>query len=76
MPTISITVPTEKAKKVYDAFKAAYGHDIENPSSADKLAFVKEKLVSYVKEVVHAQDVNVAATTAKDAVVKDDTVIS
>ena len=76
MATINLTVPDAKAGKVYDAFKRAYGDSTVNPTNADKLAFVKGKLLDYIKEIVFADERNQATKTAGDAVIKDDGVAS
>lgn len=73
MATISLTVPNEKANAVYDAFRAAYGHDVEDPTTQQKLDFVKAKLISYVREIVHANAIN---EYQKNKPAVDDTVVA
>lgn len=76
MASITITVPDNKANKVYDAFDRAYNDPTVNPSNAEKVAFVKSKLMDFIKDVVFADERNQATKTAADAVVKDEDVAS
>jgi hypothetical protein len=74
MATITIDVPNPKATRVYNAFKAAFGHDVADPSAQEKTAFVKSQLVKFIRNTVHAYDVKFYIDTNTPA--QDDGVAS
>lgn len=76
MASLTITVQDAKANKVYDAFKRAYNDLTQDPTNAQKLAFVKSCVLNYIKEVVFADERNQATKTAAEAVEKDNDVAS
>ena len=76
MADLTITVPGPKANKVYDAFNRAFGDPNVNPTTDQKIAFVKGKLVDHIIGIVNADEKTTAAKTASDAVVLDTGVAS
>jgi hypothetical protein len=64
MATITIDVPNPKATRVYNAFKAAFGHDVADPSAQEK----------FIRNTVHAYDVKFYIDTNTPA--QDDGVAS
>lgn len=73
---ITITVPDNKANKVYEAFDKAYNDPTENPSNSQKAAFVELKLIDHIKEVVYSYERISAAQVAADRITKDEGVAS
>lgn len=71
MATISITIPNARVPGLYDAMKAAYGHDVESPTGAEMLEFLKLHAVQYFREIYHAHAVN---EYTKNKPAADDTV--
>lgn len=71
MATISITVPNNKADKVYAAFKRQFGHAIESPTSQEKIDFIKATVVQKIKNVVHRDETDLARIAAIPPVDED-----
>ena len=76
MASITITVPDNKANKVYDAFKRTFGDPTINPSTAQKIAFVKGCIEDRIIEITYLDEKRLAIETASTGVVKDTGVVS
>lgn len=76
MANITITIPDNKINRVYEVLARAYGDPTENPTNAQKLAFVKSKLMDHLKDLVYADDTNIARNAAVLTVVKDEGIAS
>lgn len=76
MASFTYTVPDEKANKLFLACKKAYKDAPENPTNAEKLAYVKSKGLKYYQEILNAYDISEAEDAAKAEIVLDTDVIS
>ena len=78
MTTITINVPADKAKRVADAFKGLWPIPVDEEGKATftDSAWVKEKLVGFIKATVLRHEQVQAMNTAKETVSIDDTLVS
>ena len=67
MATIVLTIPDAVVGRVLAAFKSAYNYDAA--TDGPQGAFVKSKLVGFIREVVAAEEANAAAEAARQAAV-------
>lgn len=79
MASITFTIPNAVSQRVLDGFckNQGYSATLENgsPNPETQQAFLKRKVVEYVKQAVKASELetarNAAATSAADSVDKD-----
>lgn len=72
---ITIDIPDNIAGSVVDAFAEAYGYQAElvaedgtaSPNPQTKAQFAKEKVISFIKEVYKAHQLNLARLAAEEA---------
>lgn len=76
MPNITITVPTDKADKVYTAYKGMHGDPTENPTAAQKIAFVRNKILDHIKGTVRQYEQRQAEQAAREGIVVDDAIVT
>lgn len=67
MATVSITIPDDQVKRVVDAFVSVFDYNVSRDGS--KNAFVKAKVVYFIKEVVKQYEAQAAAEAARLAAV-------
>lgn len=66
MPTLSITIPSEVASRVADAFIGQYppAEGVSVETGAEKQEHVRRVLIDHIKGIVRSYESQVAAETA------------
>ena len=63
MAQVTIEVPDNQVNRIKDAFKSFYNY---NPNTdGPENAFIKKKLIDFVRETVKSAEINAAAETAR-----------